>query len=175
MMSAYRFQNTWKIPDRVVCGNLRVTSALTSGIILAPGKYGESLRTTRFKSSDIPYEPAFARTLPNYYNLYYGASISALRSLAKRKGYTFVGSNSAGNNAFFICNDYASRFDRAVVTHAVASPSQVRESRDASGNLTFAEGIARQTLISSLPVINIEIGERITIGSLGNLCSDDWL
>ena len=52
MMSAYRFQNTWKIPNRVVCGNLRVTSALTSGIILAPGKYGESFRTTRFKSSD---------------------------------------------------------------------------------------------------------------------------
>ena len=123
----------------------------------------------------IPYEPAFDRTLPNYYNLYYGASIAALRSLAKRKGYTFVGSNSAGNNAFFIRNDYASRFDRAVVTHAVASPSQVRESRDASGNLTFAEGIARQTLISSLPVIDIESGERITIGSLGNLCSDDWL
>jgi len=39
-MSSYRFQNTWKIPNRVVCGNLRVTSALTSGIILAPGKYG---------------------------------------------------------------------------------------------------------------------------------------
>jgi hypothetical protein len=43
MMSSYRFQNTWKIPNRVVCGNLRVSSALTSGIILAPGKYGESL------------------------------------------------------------------------------------------------------------------------------------
>jgi hypothetical protein len=49
MMSSYRFQNTWKIPNRVVCGNLRVTSALTSGIILAPGKYGESADAERHK------------------------------------------------------------------------------------------------------------------------------
>jgi hypothetical protein len=123
----------------------------------------------------IPYDPAFTRTLPNYYNLYYGASISALLSLAKRKGYTFLGSNSAGNNAFFIRNDYASRFNRAVIANIAASPSKVRESRDAANNLTFAEGTARQTLISELPVINVETGERMPISSLGELYSDDWL
>jgi hypothetical protein len=123
----------------------------------------------------IPYDPAFTRTLSNYFNLYYGASISALLSLAKRKGYTFVGSNSAGNNAFFIRDDYASRFGRTVIASVAAAPSKFRESRDASNRLSFAEGKERQTLISSLPVINIESGERMTIGSLGNLCSDDWL
>jgi hypothetical protein len=123
----------------------------------------------------VPYDPAFTRTLPNYHNLYYGASIAALQSLARRKGYTFLGSNSAGNNAFFIRDDYASRFSRAVVATVAASPSKVRESRDASNHLTFAEGSTRQTLISSLPVINIETGERMTLGSLGDLCSDDWL
>lgn len=123
----------------------------------------------------IPYDPAFTRTLPNYYNLYYGASISALLSLAKRKRYTFLGSNSAGNNAFFIRNDYAARFNRVVIANIAASPSKVRESRDASNNLTFAEGTARQTLISALPVINVETGERMTIRSLGELFSDAWL
>jgi hypothetical protein len=123
----------------------------------------------------IPYEPAFHRALPHYHNLYYGASISALRVLAKRKGYLFLGSNSAGNNAFFIRNDYASRFDREVITKVTAWPSKVRESRDRSNNLTFAEGIARPALISSLPIINIETGERMAIGSLGELYSQDWL
>jgi hypothetical protein len=123
----------------------------------------------------IPYDPTFNRSMPNYHNLYCGASIAALQSLAKRKGYTFLGTNSAGNNAFFIRNDYASRFSRAVIANVVASPSKFRESRDASNNLSFAEGATRQSLISSLPVINIETGSRVTISSLGNLCSDDWL
>jgi hypothetical protein len=123
----------------------------------------------------VPYDPTFVRTIPNYHNLYYGASIVALQSLAKHKGYTFLGSNSAGHNAFFIRNDYASRFGRTVITNVVASPSQFRESRDASKKLTFAAGIMRQTLISSLPVVNIETGERMTISSLGDLCSDEWL
>ena len=123
----------------------------------------------------IPYDPAFSHARPDYHNLYGGASIVALQLLAKRKGYTFLGSNSAGNNAFFIRNDYAVRFGRTVIANVAASPSKFRESRDTSNNLTFAEGSARQTLISSLPVINIETGERMTIGSLGNLCSEDWL
>jgi len=48
----------------------------------------------------IPYDPAFTRTVPNYHHLYYGASIAALQMIAQRKRYTFLGSNSAGNNAF---------------------------------------------------------------------------
>jgi hypothetical protein len=122
----------------------------------------------------IPYDRGFTRGRANYHNLYYGASIAALQSLAKHKGYTFLGSTSAGNNAFFVRNDYASRFSRTVIASVAASPSKVRESRDASGRLSFAEGVARETLISSLPVIHIETGERVTIGSLGKLCSDDW-
>jgi hypothetical protein len=123
----------------------------------------------------IPYDPAFNRALPNYHNLYCGASIAALQSLAKRKGYTFLGTNSAGNNAFFIRDDYAPRFSQTVIARVAASPSKFRESRDASNNLSFAEGATRQALISSLPVINIETGNRVTISSLGNLYSDDWL
>jgi hypothetical protein len=123
----------------------------------------------------VPYDPAFTRTMPNYHNLYYGASIMALQSLAKHKGYAFLGSNSTGQNAFFIRNDYASRFGRTVITNVAASPSKFRDSRDASKNLTFAAGITRQTLISSLPVVNIETAERMTINSLGDLCSDEWL
>lgn len=123
----------------------------------------------------VPYEPAFVRTRPNFHNLYAGASINALQSLAERKGYKLLGSNSAGNNAFFVRDDYAAHFSNGTISKAVVYSSRIRESRDAAGDLSFAEGTARQTLISTLPVINVKTGEQVTIGSLGNLSSDDWL
>ncbi|MFZ0536219.1 MAG: hypothetical protein WAM47_05140, partial [Candidatus Sulfotelmatobacter sp.] len=59
----------------------------------------------------VPYDPHFVRTRPEFRNLYFGASIAAFRSLASQKGYQFLGTNSGGVNAFFIREDYASRFD----------------------------------------------------------------
>ena|SRR5205809_2182262 len=38
---------------------------------------------------------------------YYGASLSSLADLGKRKGYSLVGSDSAGVNAFFVANEVA--------------------------------------------------------------------
>jgi len=49
----------------------------------------------------IPYQPDFVRNRTNHFSLY-GASLAALTSLAKKKGYFFIGCNSAGNNAYFI-------------------------------------------------------------------------
>ena len=51
------------------------------------------------------YDPAFNRTRAHHSNLYWGASIKAFQALAARKGYALVGSNSAGNNAFFVRRD----------------------------------------------------------------------
>ncbi|AFY38264.1 hypothetical protein Lepto7376_1951 [[Leptolyngbya] sp. PCC 7376] len=53
---------------------------------------------------------------------YYGASLSALEILAKEKGYTLVGCDSKGINAFFIRNDYVSR-----LTKSFALPKQISE------------------------------------------------
>src|SRR5581483_4146022 len=53
----------------------------------------------------IPYQRDFRRTAAHRSNLYFGASISALRLLASRKGYELVGTNRAGVNAFFVRRD----------------------------------------------------------------------
>jgi len=50
----------------------------------------------------VPYDPAFVRAAAHHSNLYWGASLAAFCLLAKRKGYSFVGCNTAGNNAFFV-------------------------------------------------------------------------
>jgi len=122
----------------------------------------------------IPYEPHFVRTRPEFRGLYFGASISALQSLASRKGYRFLGTNSEGVNAFFVRQDYASRFDSAL-TKPMAWPSRLRESLDQSGRLCFARGLERTHLIRDLPVVNTETMEKHSIGGLTPLYSNDWL
>ncbi|MEY4703568.1 MAG: hypothetical protein RIR96_1465 [Bacteroidota bacterium] len=52
----------------------------------------------------VPYRPDFVRGKSSFFSLY-GASLSALVELAKKKGYFFIGCNSAGNNAYFIKNE----------------------------------------------------------------------
>jgi hypothetical protein len=53
------------------------------------------------KKISIPYDPEFRRDKDDTKNIY-GASLCALNSLAKIKGYALVATNSNGNNAFFV-------------------------------------------------------------------------
>lgn len=53
----------------------------------------------------VPYQADFYRhNFKNPYQ-YWGASLAAFNHLAQDKGYTFIGCNSAGNNAYFLRND----------------------------------------------------------------------
>ena len=53
----------------------------------------------------IPYKPNFSRLTGHKSFQYWGASIKAFCRLGEKKGYSFVGCNSAGNNAYFVRND----------------------------------------------------------------------
>jgi hypothetical protein len=121
------------------------------------------------------YDQHFNRTKAHASNLYFGASIAALRSLAAKKGYRFVGTNSAGNDAFFVREDYACRFVENSLRSIRSLPSRFRESRDESGKNTFVGGVERLRRISGLPVIQVETGEIITLGDLGTVYSDQWM
>lgn len=122
----------------------------------------------------IPYDPKFSCGQTNSSRLHCGASIAALRSLAARKGYRFLGTTMVGNDAFFIREDYASPFDSAL-KDIVARPSRFRSPTDTSGQLPWIEGYDRFKMISDLPLINTETGERVTLAELGPAYSDDWL
>ena len=50
----------------------------------------------------VPYSSEFERFKEHHSGLYAGASLGALVSLSEKRGYDFVGCNSAGNNAYFI-------------------------------------------------------------------------
>jgi hypothetical protein len=107
-----------------------------------------------------PYDPSFVRDRAHFSKIYYGASIAALCSLATRKGYSLVASNSAGNNAFFVRNDLLGALP--VLTPAQAyRRAQFREFHDEDGQLTFDDFETRQRKIGHLPLYDLNT-DRLT-------------
>ena len=56
-------------------------------------------------SLSVVYDPDFDRHAKHDSGFYCGASLAALTTLGKRKGYSLVGCDSNGVNAFFVRND----------------------------------------------------------------------
>ena len=116
-------------------------------------------------SVSTPYDPQFVRGRAHYSNLYYGASLPALFGLAKKKGYTFVGSNSAGVNAFFVRSDVLGDLREAKIEDEYA-PRKLRESRDKTGRLTFLNFEEQLNLLASLPLLDVNSGALIKVADL---------
>jgi hypothetical protein len=105
----------------------------------------------------VPYAPDFRRARAHYSWLYYGASLPALADLGRRKGYQLVGTNGAGNNAFFVRSDVGARLPARSVEEAF-TPARFRESHDEAGNMTYLDFAAGQALIGDMPVCDIGTG-----------------
>ncbi|MCW1843780.1 hypothetical protein [Prosthecomicrobium hirschii] len=120
-----------------------------------------------------PYDPAFVRSIAHPSGLYCGASIGALTQLAHENGYTLLGSNLAGNNAFFIRNDHSPAL-RARIANTSTRPSRFREERDAYGKLTLARGRAGIGGIMQCRVVDVATGREGALASFGELYSATW-
>jgi len=107
----------------------------------------------------IPYDRAFCRTSAHYSNLYFGASLRALQQLSSDKGYTFIGSNSAGNNAYFVRNDKMNGSIQETSLDSGYVVSMFRESRNREGGLTHLTGRDRIEAIRGMPVYNIDTNQ----------------
>jgi hypothetical protein len=105
----------------------------------------------------IPYDPKFTRHKAHHSGLYWGCSLKALERLGAAKGYALVGSNNAGNNAYFVHRDHLNglRPLRAEEAHV---ESKYREARDESGTLTYLSGRARLPVIQHLPIVDLDDG-----------------
>ena len=112
-----------------------------------------------------PYDRTFDKLKAHYSFLYGGASLPALERLARARGYTLVGSNSAGNNAFFVRNDVLGSIP-AVTARDAYVRARYRFSRDEKGNMTFLDHAAGLALIADLPLIDLETGATIRVGDL---------
>lgn len=116
----------------------------------------------------VPYDENFVRSQKHYSNLYYGASIAALCDIANKKGYDLVGSNSFGNNLFFIRHD-CNKLKIKLTPKEAYVKSKFRESRDENGKLTFLLHKEGLELIKNEPVVNIEDKKTYSIGEVFNV------
>jgi len=104
----------------------------------------------------VPYDPAFQRLAKHHSGLYYGASLAAFTFLAESRGYSLVGVNGAGINAFFVRKDLLSEHLTPVTVEVGYRSSMHRDTRDENGRLTFIATHERLKVIAGLPVINVE-------------------
>ena len=101
----------------------------------------------------IPYNPQFERGKAHYSHLYCGASLLSLCDLANEKGYVFIGTNSAGNNAYFVKKGKEKNLQTYTCETGFVA-SKFRESRDENGQLNFLAGQNRLQLLKGLPILN---------------------
>lgn len=148
--------NDWWILNAIECVSPRILICEYNNI------FGPEKKVT------VPYDAEFFRTEKHYSNLYWGCSIAAFRGWAEKNGYYYMGSNSAGNNAFFVrkdCIDPQKIPEKA----DVFVESKYRESRDQKGNLTYLRGRGRLACIKAMEVFDIEAGYADTIEKIYNL------
>lgn len=109
-----------------------------------------------------PYVPDFDRLKAHYSNLYGGASLAALHALGASKGYSLVGSNSAGNNAFFVREDVRGRIASLTPQQAYVK-AKFRNSRDREGRNTYLGFEEAVRLLAEMPLYDLERRATVTV------------
>lgn len=106
----------------------------------------------------IPYKSDFVASTSHFSYLYFGASILSLCDLANENGYSFVGSNTAGNNAYFVKNEFLKNLKPLTAKEGYVK-SKFRQSRDESGELNYLRGNEILESLKGLPVFNTRTNE----------------
>ncbi|MFC5438084.1 hypothetical protein ACFPME_16105 [Rhodanobacter umsongensis] len=106
----------------------------------------------------VPYSSDFRRFDAHYSGQYFGASLAALTLLARTKGYALIGTNSAGNNAYYLRTDLLSSHMREIsIAEAFTTPT-FRDSRNRQHRLNYLSYDQRQSSIRGLPVLDVVSG-----------------
>jgi hypothetical protein len=120
-----------------------------------------NFRFGKDRAVTIPYTKHFIRQEAHFSGVYYGASLKALYLLALKKGYAFVGCNSAGNNAFFVRRDLKPEEIPEVTVEEGYVAGQFRESRDQRGELAYLSPEEEKEILASLPLVDVEREESL--------------
>ena len=126
------------------------------------------------KPISIPYRSDFDQLEAHYSGQYFGCSIAAVRQLCARKGYTFVGTNTNGVNAFFVRNDLAKPVLESI-EQIRSWPPRHRDSRSTNAELDFVRGLQKQELVADLPVVDLTTNHVVALRDLEPLYSQSFL
>lgn len=108
------------------------------------------------KSVTIPYKKKFDRITEHYSSIYFGASLTALYKLGKKKGYSLVGTNSNGNNSFFVRNDLLKNNNiKTFKPEQCFHINSFNELRDEKGNILDRDHIKEEKILEKLPLVEV--------------------
>lgn len=106
----------------------------------------------------IPYKDDFVRGKEHPFQ-FYGTSLKSAYHLTKERGYQFIGCNSAGNNAYFIRNDFMQYLPVKETSleegYNFAKFTEVYNSQTNS----WSRGTEKVLSINGLPVYNTETNQ----------------
>jgi radical SAM protein with 4Fe4S-binding SPASM domain len=106
----------------------------------------------------VPYKRDFDRLKEHYSGQYWGASLKAMETLLKNKGYSLLGINSNSINAFFVRNDLSGYFSLGDSSTSWLPPRH-SDTRDINGELTLIRGVRdKLRLIADMPLFDISAG-----------------
>jgi hypothetical protein len=166
LLHRYRFSGDIGLLSIDVDGNdywiLKAVEAVTPRVLIVEYNsiFGRKLAVT------VPYDAGFVRRRAHYSNLYAGASLRAICDAAAASGFAFVGSNSAGNNAFFVRADVLGGIRSVSVEEGYVS-SRFRESLDATGKLTLiGDHRKRLETIANCSLVELATGDVRTVRDL---------
>jgi hypothetical protein len=104
-------------------------TAINPIIVVVEYNYRFGIKT----SVTIPYNKEFERSKAHHSMIYFGSSLKALLLLAKSKGYSFIGCNKNGVNAFFVRNDKINSVVHEVSLEQGYNAGKFCEYRDGNG------------------------------------------
>jgi hypothetical protein len=107
----------------------KAITAINPIIVVIEYNYRFGTKTT----VTIPYDKAFQRSEAHHSMIYFGSSLKALLLLAKSKGYSFIGCNKNGVNAFFVRDDKINSVVHEVSLEEGYSAGKFCEYRDENG------------------------------------------
>lgn len=106
----------------------------------------------------VPYDESFNRFKNHHSGLFFGASLAALNNSMLDKGYIFIGSNLARNNAYFIKSNKSELINKVGLS-AEYVDANFRISRDKKGVLDFIQPNHIIEDMRGLKVYNVETNE----------------
>jgi hypothetical protein len=123
----------------------------------------------------MPYDAGFRLHNGHYSQRYFGTSIKAIEHLALSRRYVLVGSNLAGNNAFFVRDDVFNRMNLSSrIATRRARPSLFRHVRNPDGSLSSISGRERSNVLADCITVNVVTGEKKPLKEFGELYSEYW-
>lgn len=110
------------------------------------------------ESLTIPYNEHFDRKKSKESNIYYGASLSALSKLAKKKNYSLICTNSNGNNAYFVKNDLLKTNNNLIKERSSKecfNLNSFKENKDKNNNIIYLSKEEEYELLKKSNLVKI--------------------